>query len=409
MRRAWLGLAVVPVLGVSTWLAVADPAKDAGWTPVLEQDLVLGADVTGTLRAVESSGLGPPKVADMWDFKISFMAPEGKEVKAGTPVLGFDDSDLQRQLQEKMAEAEAAGRELDKRRADLDLERKDRVLRRSEAAGRKRKADLQLDVPPDLISAKELSDARRDKALAEEELRLVDGQILSAERSAKAAMAVVSDRKAAAEARVAQLQQAIASMQVTAPRDGTVVYAMNPWSGEKKKPGDSCWQGETVLEIPDLRSMKGEGEVDEADAGRVQAGQAIIFHLDAHPEVPFRGTVAAVHRTVQQQSWRNPLKVVRLDVALASTDPKRMRPGMRFRGKIELERVAKVRVVPAEAVFGSAEGPVVYRKIWLGWEPVKVEVGRRNNEFIEVKGVALGDQVARVDLAARARRAGSTG
>jgi len=42
-------------------------------------------------------------------------------------------------------------------------------------------------------------------------------------------------------------------------------------------------------------------------------------------------------------------------------------------------------------------------------EPVKVEVGRRNNEFIEVKGVGLGDQVARVDLAARARRAGSTG
>jgi hypothetical protein len=113
--------------------------------------------------------------------------------------------------------------ELDKRRADLDLERKDRALRRSEAAGRKRKADLQLDVPPDLISAKELSDARRDKTLAEEELRLVDGQIRSAERSAKAAMAVVTDRKAAAEARVAQLQQAIASMQVTAP--GTA-----PWS-----------------------------------------------------------------------------------------------------------------------------------------------------------------------------------
>ena len=46
--------------------------------------------------------------------------------------------------------------------------------------------------------------------------------------------------------------------------------------------------------------MKGEGEVDED--GQRPGGQAIIFHLDAHPEVPFRGTVAAVHRTVQQQS-----------------------------------------------------------------------------------------------------------
>ena len=406
MKRLWLGLTAIPVVGLSAWLVAADPAKDAGWTPVLEQDLVLGAEVTGTLRALESSLLGPPRVADMWDFKIAFMAPEGKEVKAGTPVLGFDASQLERQLEEKMAEAEAAGRELEKRRADLDLERKDRALRKSEAEARKRKAELQLDVPPDLVSATELADARRDLSLAKNELRLLDEQIRSAERSATAAMAVVADRKDAAAARVADLQAAIGSMQLTAPRDGTVVYAMNPWSGEKKKPGDSCWQGETVMEIPDLRSMKGEGEVDEADAGRVQAGQAVIFHLDAHPEVPFRAKVATVHRTVQQQSWRNPLKVVRLDVALTATDPKRMRPGMRFRGKIELERIAKVRAVPAEAVFASAEGPVVYRKTWLGWEPVRVEVGRRNTEWIEVKGVGLGDRVARVDLGARARRAG---
>jgi HlyD family secretion protein len=403
VRRRWL-FAAVPVLGASAWLASADPARDAGWTAVAEQDLVLGVEVSGTLRAVESSVLGPPRVPDTWDFKIAFMAPEGKEVKAGTPVLGFDASELERQLQEKLAEAEAAGRELEKRRADLDLERKDRVLRQAEAEARRRKAALQLEVPLELVSAVELADARRDLALAERELELLETQIRSAERSAVAAMAVVADRKAAAEARVAQLRAAIGSMRVAAPRDGTVVYALNPWNGTKKKPGDSCWQGEPVMEIPDLRSMKAEGEVDEADAGRVRAGQPVILRLDAHPEVPFRATVSAIHRTVQQQSWRNPLKVVRLDVGLARTDAKRMRPGMRFRGTIELERIPGVRAVPAEAVFPTPEGPVVYRRTWLGWEPVRVEVRRRNAELIEVEGVAVGDEVARVNLAARGAR-----
>jgi hypothetical protein len=184
---------------------------------------------------------------------------------------------------------------------------------------------------------------------------------------------------------------------------------MNPWSGEKKKPGDSCWQGETVLEIPDLRSMKGEGEVDEADAGRVQAGQAIIFHLDAHPEVPFRGTVAAVHRTVQQQSWRNPLKVVRLDVALGHHRPQA------HASRDALPRQDRAGA-GGQGARGAGGGGLRERRgtgglpqELAGWEPVKVEVGRRNNEFIEVKGVGLGDQVARVDLAARARRAGSAG
>ena len=77
--------------------------------------------------------------------------------------------------------------------------------------------------------------------------------------------------------------------------------------------------------------------------------------------------------------------------------------------KCVVRDLAKARVVPAEAVFPSAEGPVVYRKTWLGWAPQRVEVGRRNNEWIEVKGIATGDRVARIDLGARARRAGSSG
>ena len=40
----------------------------------------------GTLRAVESSVLGPPQVRDVWQFKIAMMADEGIEVAEGEPV-----------------------------------------------------------------------------------------------------------------------------------------------------------------------------------------------------------------------------------------------------------------------------------------------------------------------------------
>jgi multidrug efflux pump subunit AcrA (membrane-fusion protein) len=76
-----------------------------------------------------------------------------------------------------------------------------------------------------------------------------------------------------------------------------------------------------------------------------------------------------------------------------------MRPGMRFRGQVETDRVADALVVDADAVFLKAEGPVVYRKTWLGHEKVPVELGRRNDKRVEVlSGLTEADMISAVDL-----------
>ena len=65
--------------------------------------------------------------------------------------------------------------------------------------------------------------------------------------------------------------------------------------------------------------------------------------------------------------------VSELDISLDETDTTRMRPGMRFRGRIETERVAEALVVPKQAVFTGADGPVVYRRTLMGHEAVLVD------------------------------------
>src|SRR6185295_5284639 len=132
----------------------------------------------------------------------------------------------------------------------------------------------------------------------------------------------------------------------TAPGVGTVVY-VDTGEGEKKKVGDSCWRGQSVLEIPDLRSMRADGEIDEADAGRLSVGQRVTLRLDAHPDDAFTGRVRSIGGSVRSRSDSNPLKVVKLEIDLDRTDPQRMRPGMRFTGTVEIERAARVLVAPA--------------------------------------------------------------
>jgi multidrug efflux pump subunit AcrA (membrane-fusion protein) len=389
----WSLVLVVLVAG-AWWLAGAgDGGAPREWAAVERGDLVLGIEVTGTLQAVETSQLGPPQLADYWEFKISHMAPEGEEVPAGTPVVAFDTSDLQQKLERQLAEAEEARKQIEKTEKNLTMTRRQDDLRLSEAEARLRKARLKVDLPGELSQANELALARLDLELAETEVRYLEARLDASRRSAEAQLAALRSQEERAEQRVAEIREAMELMTRKAPRDATVIYVTN-WRDEKKKVGDSCWKGENVVELPNLNAMKAEGRVDEADAGRLAEGQPVSLRLDAHPDVKFNGRIASIWRTVQRESWRNPLKVVRLEIGLDETDRQRMRPGMRFRGKVETERIEDALLLPVESVFPTDGGAVAYRKTLLGHERVPLELGRRDEGRVEVlDGLSEGDRV----------------
>ncbi len=404
--RRTKGFAAAAALVAGGWYLArgAGGDLDAGWTEVRRADLVLGVEVTGTLAAVESSFLGPPPVPDVWDFKITMMAPEGKDVKRGEPVLAFDASELQKKLELKLAERDAARKRIEEKEMTVALARERDRLRVAEAEARRRKASLKVVVPEELQKAQELERARLELEEAEREIAFVRAAVAGAARADEAELASLRDQHDAADRRVREIREAIEQMTVRAPRDGTVIYTAD-WRDEKKKVGDSVWRGERVLEIPDLRRMKARGEVDEADAGRIRAGQRVVLRLDAHPEMEFTGKVASVWNVFERKSWREPQKVMRLEVELDRTDSARMRPGMRFRGTIETERNPGALLVPSQAVFPTREGPVAYRKTLFGWRKVRLETGRRNEKEVEIlAGLEQGDRVAQRDLEAARRR-----
>jgi hypothetical protein len=400
-RRRGLVWAGAAVAAVAAWWAFGREALPGEiWGKVERGDLVLTAEVTGTLRAVVSEAVGPPQVPDVWDFKIAMMAPEGKDVKAGTPVLGFDTSELERKLLEKRAEGESAGKRIEKRENDAEVARNENVLQLAEATSRRRKAELALDVPPELVKSQELKEARLELEDATRQIEYLKSKIEAQSRADRVALSALRAQKDAADRRVREIQEAVQSMTVKATRAGTIVYA-NDWRDEKKKVGDSVWRGARILEIPDLTAMRAEGQVDESDAGRIAVGQKVRFRLDAHPDVEFTGKVASIWSTVQRESWRNPLKVMKLEVALDATDPRKMRPGMRFRGTVETGRVPGALLVPSDAVFPTDDGPVAYRKTALGFERRRLELGARSEQSVELKsGLDSGDRVARRDLGA---------
>ena len=384
---------------MTRWLLVltacARAAGDTSLADVKRADLVVGIEVTGELDAVDSTEIKPPALPNVWDFKVAMLAPEGKDVTAGEPLAAFDPSNLMRDLENVQADADEAKKKLAKKRDDAQLARRDAELAVAQAEADLKKKTLKGDAPADLVGNIQVKDAQYDVESAKLALERANNKAAQQRRSDDAEIQNLTDHLEYVTHRVEQLQQAVAKMTVVAPRAGTIVYPVLRWRGEKTKVGDSVWREAVVMQVVGLAKMVGKGEVDEVDSARVTVGQPVSLRLDALPDVQVSGKVSKIEENVHAKSQADPSKVVALEVALDPTTAA-LRPGMRYRGQIEIERVKDVVQVPADAVFVTPDGPVAYVEHDGKLERRKLELGKRNATAIEVKtGLAAGDRVSR--------------
>jgi len=366
---------------------------------VKRADLVLTVEATGSLKAEDNATVGPPIIHQVWNLKIVWMAPEGSAVRAGEPVLAFDDSELRQDLERKRADRDQASKEMEKQELDLRVQLLDLEAQRAEAESRLRRIGLKLDVPEDLVAPAERAKDRLDHELAAAEAESLGLQRRLLEESGRTQIEILRQRRDRSAERVGELEKGISEMQVKAPRGGIVVYATG-WREEKHKAGDSVYRMEKILEIPDLRSMGAEAEIDEEDAGRIRVGQPVRLRLEAYPDRQFRGRVAGIAPAIRHSSRNSAVRTRAARVRLEGDKPEWMRPGMRFRGEIEVERVDHALVIPLEAVTPGAGGPVVTRFTALGRTESPVKLGRRNQTLVEViSGLEEGDRISRVPSA----------
>jgi HlyD family secretion protein len=360
--------------------ACSKGAKPSQLVEVKRADLVIGVEVEGELEAVDSTDIKPPALPGVWNYKVANLGTEGADVKAGEMTVAFDPSEQMRELEERQNEAEAAKKKLDKKVDDAALARRNEELDIAQNEANLRKASLKTTSSPDLVASVDQKTLELDEQLAKLTLEQTKAKAAQAAASDKAELGQLSDHYKFLQSRVAELQTNIAKLQVTAPRAGTLVFPAN-WRGEKKKVGDPAWRGETVLQVVALGKMRGQGMIDEIDIARVHLQQAVSMHLDALPDVTLKGTIEDIAKSVAPHSQTDPSNIVKVKIAIDPAQKAPLRPGMRFRGEVETERVANAIQVPADAVFVTADGPVAYR---ADGSRVKLKLGKRNATTIEV-------------------------
>lgn len=296
-RTLWIAggaaLLVAAYLGYRYWKK-ADPAPVWVTAPATRDDVRVTVTATGTLKAVTTVEVGTQVSGTIAALYADF----NSRVKKGQVIARLDTTLLYASLQDARSSLERVS-----------------ALDQQAAAELKRMRSL---FERELVSQAEL-----DQAVA----------------AARVAAANLTSARAGVQRARINLRYAI----IQSPIDGIVLSR----AVELGQTVAASFSTPTLFSLAgDLREMRVQAAVDEADIGKVKEGQQATFTVDAYPEETFRGAVEQVR--LQPTVTQN---VVTYDVVLrVPNDDLRLMPGMTANLTITVDAREDVLTVPVAAL-----------------------------------------------------------
>lgn len=289
--------------------------------------------VAGELKALDTSVYSPPRIKNIWQYTIAFMAENGSVVHPGMPVLMFKTDTIQTKLVDSKGKLSIKQSELKNKQVNkveifankkLAIEEK-----RMELEKAKRKAQL----PKSVIAKNEYLENKLNEQLAQKDFSWAkkDEQLTRQKIKAEESILQAKINKHANE--VNAYQNAIKKMNLFATKSGVVIHQSN-WSGNKFSIGDSVWNGQRVIEVADLSKIIAQLEIKENQIKDIKLGQKVKIILDSLPDKEFFGIIQSIASVVRIKSKEQPAKILDATVKLDKVDAELMRPGMRLSAKI---------------------------------------------------------------------------
>ena len=111
--------------------------------------------VTGEVHSAKSHNFGSPTVSNIWQYTISFMAPDGTRVEKGQAVVRFDTQELKTRILKKKNSLNEKEKESQKQEI-LTRERLAELrLLVEESRADMDKAALKADIPENLLASRD--------------------------------------------------------------------------------------------------------------------------------------------------------------------------------------------------------------------------------------------------------------
>lgn len=195
--------------------------------------------------------------------------------------------------------------------------------------------------------------------------------------------------------RVARFKDQFESCTIVAPADGLVVYRNDSNRDNVQiQEGAQVRERQTLMRLPDTSRMKVQLKINESQIGGLAVDQTATIKLANRTEL-LSGRVTKISPVADSADrWMSPdRKDYPVDVILDET-PKGLRPGMSAEVSILADRIEEATSVPLAALYSSGPERYVFTPSDTGATPVKVTVGKANEQDIQIKqGLAANQSV----------------
>jgi len=183
------------------------------------------------------------------------------------------------------------------------------------------------------------------------------------------------------EAALALAQAKLEKMRIKAPFAGVVGI-------RNVSVGDYVKEGQELVNIEDISTLKIDFRLPESYLGQVRPGQLLEVATDALPGRSFEARIEAINPLVDTAG-----RAVSCRAHLSNADG-RLRPGMFVRVRLIFERRGNVLMVPEQAIVPDMKAPFVYRVQDGKAVRAPVKTGLRRNAQVEiVDGLRSGDEI----------------
>lgn len=397
-RRGRIAAAAVAALFVLLVLGSLAARRLLHGPSVVTEEVVRGAfrrevNATGVLKSVKATPILVPTDSDV-SQKVAWMAVDGSRVKAGDPVVLFDPSEAQKNLDDGKSDRATADNRIQKTNAENKKTQAGLALDLELAKNESERAETFASKDTEIYSRNEIITSEIDRDLLGKRAESAKYKSEKSSKLGAADIALGEIERNKADIRIRQAEKGLGSLRVIAPHDGIIVFERN-WRGESLSVGESCWPGQKIAEIPDLGELEAKVFVLEADAGGLKPGQSARVTIEAHPGKEYPAKVTRVDAMAKARSWRSPIKYFETILSLTKTEAGTMKPGQAVRAVLALEDVADAVSIPRGAVFQKDGRRVVYKLDGSRFAAVEVTLGHSSLARVVIeKGLAAGDRIA---------------
>lgn len=373
----------------------AAAVKDQTVKPV-RADVIRRFFITGELRAANAVQISVPRIRSSFSSVVTFLAPEGSQIKQGERLVEFDSSTLISQRSEYERRLDEAKLKIEKTKADLEAQRCDLLNAVAQAEANLKVADLYAKTPPELLAANTYQKYQLDQERGRLALTKAKEQLDNFDKSRPTQMALVEIDRAQAEIDLKKIEGDVALLRITAPQDGIVIYGDNWASNRKIQVGDNIFPGMPVVELPDLSSMQVIGLIYDTELSFLSKGLRCSFSLDAAPGPTYQGVILSLTSVASRKGFASQQKVFRAIIQPDNVDTGVMKPGMTARVWVDIKLATDTTAIPREYLGVDREGRYYVMKKTEKPEAARqvVEVGAVGDSLVEItSGVSTNDSL----------------